>query len=174
MEPEKDQSTGAGETLRDFLRRRRGRRFNLRMTPMIDVIFLLLIFFILTAKFRIPEQFLDAFLPQEGSGQGGAAVIEPLLVHISSTDGGCLVEIGTAEKVVIHDEARDEGIAAFANSLVEVLAVQKRAASDPIEIECEDDVEWDYLVKIYNVLNALGAEDITFDMPAVEAEDWNQ
>ncbi|MBN1456846.1 MAG: biopolymer transporter ExbD, partial [Sedimentisphaerales bacterium] len=30
----------------------RGARFSLRMTSMIDVIFLLLIFFVLTAKFR--------------------------------------------------------------------------------------------------------------------------
>ena len=41
---------------------RRRRRFGLRMTPMIDVIFLLLTFFVLTAKFRTPEQFLPIHL----------------------------------------------------------------------------------------------------------------
>ena len=36
------------------------------MTPLIDIIFLLLIFFILTIKFQEPEKMLEHILPQRG------------------------------------------------------------------------------------------------------------
>ena len=39
------------------------------MTPMIDVVFLLLIFFMCASKFRIPEGALRAYLPKD-SGTG--------------------------------------------------------------------------------------------------------
>lgn len=165
MEPEQDRNAGADGQLRGFLHRRKRRKFHLRMTPMIDVIFLLLIFFVLTARFRIPEQFLGSVLPKDEKPEQRAGVIEPLVLYISGTDDGCVVEIGSAARVVIRDEARDEGIANFANKLADVLIAQKRTANDPIEIECEDDVEWDYLVKIHNVLYGMGIDDVTFDMP---------
>ena len=174
MEPEQDKNAGAGGQLRGFLRRRKQRRHNLRMTPMIDVIFLLLIFFVLTARFRIPEQFLGSILPDNKQNEQRADVIEPLVLYIGGTDTGCEIQIGTVEKVVIQDEARDEGIAAFANKLADVLAAQKRTANDPMEIECDDDVEWDYLVKIYNVLYAMGIEDVTFDIPEAATLDIKQ
>jgi biopolymer transport protein ExbD len=164
MEPEQDKSTEPGEQLRGFVRKRKHRRFNLRMTPMIDVIFLLLIFFVLTARFREPEGFLGGFLPDDKSEVNTGRVIEPLTLYISDTEGGRKVEIGPGESVFIYEGKVDEGLADFANKLGEVLAAQKRTSADAMEIECDDDVEWDYLVKIYNVLTAMGVEDITFDM----------
>ena len=67
--------------------------------------------------------------------------------------------------MIIPDEARDEGLADFANKLTDVLTAQKRTANDPMEIECEDDVEWDYVVKIQNVLYGMGIDDIAFNIP---------
>ena len=165
MEPEKDSQAEAGGQVGGFLHRRKRRKFTLRMTPMIDVIFLLLIFFVLTAKFRIPEQFLGSVLPKDDTAGERAGVIEPLVIYISGTEDGCVVEIGGAAKVMIPDEARDEGLADFANKLTEALAAQKRTADDPMEIECEDDVEWDYVVKIQNILYGMGIDDIAFNIP---------
>jgi len=42
------------------------RRFDVNMTPMIDVVFLLLIFFVCTASFQLAEQILPAHLAQSG------------------------------------------------------------------------------------------------------------
>ena len=39
----------------------------LMMTPMIDVVFQLLIFFLVATKFRVPQGELDAYLPDEGA-----------------------------------------------------------------------------------------------------------
>jgi biopolymer transport protein ExbD len=43
------------------------RRFDVNMTPMIDVVFLLLIFFVCTASFQLAEQILPAHLARSGS-----------------------------------------------------------------------------------------------------------
>jgi biopolymer transport protein ExbD len=157
MEP--DEETIAQEAL-GRLRSRRGRTFGLRMTPMIDVIFLLLTFFILTAKFRAPEQFLPLKLLTGRSKQFG--VIEPLQIHISDTQAGCSIQIAGSKTVLIEDSAPGQGLAGFAETLTAVLNSQKRNATDPIEIICDDDIKWDHLVKIYNILYAAGADDITF------------
>ena len=49
-----------------FLRLHGSERTTLKMTAMIDVVFQLLIFFLVGMKFRIPEGELDAYLPEEG------------------------------------------------------------------------------------------------------------
>lgn len=140
------------------------RRLGLRMTPMIDVIFLLLTFFVLTAKFRTPEQFLPIHLPTAEAAVGRFGVIEPLVISISGEGEDSLVQIGTAAALRIEGARYAEGLADFANKLAEVLSLQKRTASDPIELRCDDYVRWDDLVKIYNVLQAAGISDITFQM----------
>ena len=54
----------------------------LNMTPMIDCTFLLLIFFILAGKFKIPEGRLDAFLPKEGGPSGGIDQVEDVRITL--------------------------------------------------------------------------------------------
>lgn len=51
----------------NFLRHHTTENTSLKMTAMIDVVFLLLIFFIVGTKFRQPEGELDAYLPDEGA-----------------------------------------------------------------------------------------------------------
>lgn len=141
--------------------------FGLRMAPMIDVIFLLLTFFVMTARFRPPEQFLSIMLPSSAAVSEDFGVIEPLAVRISAESFGCSVQMGPANlnaAVSIQTANVEQGLAALANSLADVLALQKRTAADPVEIFCDDDVPWDHLVKIYDVLNAMGVSDITFNM----------
>ena len=48
------------------------------MTPMIDIIFLLLIFFILTTKFIVPEKMISQLLPtNKGQASSSPPVVEP-------------------------------------------------------------------------------------------------
>jgi len=51
----------------NFLRGRSGEPTTLKMTAMIDIVFQLLIFFLVATKFRVPEGELDAYLPEEGA-----------------------------------------------------------------------------------------------------------
>ena len=139
----------------------------LRMTAMIDVIFLLLIFFVLTARFRQPEQFLPIQLPSMRSQLQRLDVIDPLRVSIEPTISGCKVQIGSnpvIENIDIERENIEACLADFVFKLSAIIKEQKRSVSDPVEIFCNDDIKWDYQVKIYNILYALGLNDITFDL----------
>ena len=146
------------------LSRSRGKGPGLRMLPMIDVIFLLLAFFVLTAKFRLPEESLALRLPDGVRESNSFTIIEPLGLEIAATEAGFEVMIGGVEAVVIGENAIEEGIADFAEKFKEVAASQKRYAGDPVEIRCSNEVKWDHLVKIYNMLQAMGMSDITFHM----------
>ena len=50
------------------------------MTPMIDVVFLLLIFFMLTMEFKLPEGYLKSYLPRD-RGSGGTPQEVKLAQH---------------------------------------------------------------------------------------------
>jgi biopolymer transport protein ExbD len=84
------------------------------MTPMIDVIFLLLTFFVLTAKFRTPEQFLPIHLATADAAVEHFGPIEPLIISISGAEGGCLVEIGGLASVQVESERYADGFLDFA------------------------------------------------------------
>jgi len=61
------------------------------MTPMIDVTFLLLIFFIVTLKFKVLEGRLDAALPKDrGSSTSKAEEIEKIDIQLYVADPGDL------------------------------------------------------------------------------------
>jgi biopolymer transport protein ExbD len=59
--------------------------FSLNLTPMIDVVFLLLIFFMTATQFAKVEQAVELELPTVGeSGASVAAVVEPKIVTVTS------------------------------------------------------------------------------------------
>jgi biopolymer transport protein ExbD len=65
------------------------------MTPMIDVTFLLLIFFIVTLKFKVLEGRLDAALPKDrGTSTAQAEEIEKVDIMLFVADPGELVDEG--------------------------------------------------------------------------------
>lgn len=143
------------------LRRKRG--FVLQMTPMIDVIFLLLTFFLLTANFRIPEDFLPIRLPDNKASQI-PSIIEPLSIAVTAAQSGVKVQIADTKTVAIENTEPDQGLADFATTLKSTILSQQRRSDDPVEIYCSDQVTWDHLVKIYSILNAMGIENITFNL----------
>lgn len=155
---------GAGRDVfnRGPSRRRAG--FRLRMAPMIDMIFLLLIFFLVTAKWRPQENFLPFQLPAALAGDHRSIKPEPLLINIYLTADGCQVGIGQSCKVNIASETIESDLITMMEKIKETLIAQKRFASDPIEIACERGVRWEYLAKIYNMFFGSGLTDITISM----------
>jgi len=145
---------------------RSGRRegFSLRMVPMIDVVFLLLIFFLVAAKWRPEENFLPFKLP---SAQEQGYIIgkpEALMIYLISNKTGCEVRIGQFDSVKIENNRIEEGLAEIMERIRDCFIAQKRFANDPVEIICDRDVKWEYLAKVYNVLFGAGLSDITFQM----------
>jgi biopolymer transport protein ExbD len=134
------------------------------MAPMIDVIFLLLLFFFVAAKWRPSEEFLPFRLSAAQAPAINIAKPEPMVIHISATQTGCEVQIGRLQTVRIENESIEENLAALLEEMKNCLLAQKRFTADPIEIVCTPDVKWDHLAKIYNLFYGAGLTDITFQM----------
>jgi biopolymer transport protein ExbD len=139
-------------------------RFALRMAPMIDMIFLLLIFFLVAGKWRPQENFLPFKLPTAGADYHRFGRPEPLTIHIFATRSGCVVRIGQFHTVQIEDQTIAADLTGLMDKIHRTLLDQKRFTTDPIEIICEPQVKWDYLAKIYNLFFGAGLTDITFQM----------
>lgn len=157
-------------------RRRRGADDDgrlLDMTSMIDVVFLLLVFFMCATKFRLPEGSLQTHLPRD---QGGRSVrqtpeTERGRVHVlRRADGGVLVALDEAHNVAPDRGARDEyelarGLPPGPDVAYVQDYVQKRQAIKPglsLVVDFSDDVPWKYVVDIVNVSKALKIEDVAF------------
>ena len=142
----------------------RRRPFTLRMAPMIDMVFLLLIFFLVAAKWRPQEDFLPFQLPVAQAQEQRIGKPEPLIIHISATQTGCQVQIGQSDAVQIENQTIEVNLAVLMEKMEKCLLAQKRFATDPIEIICEPEVKWEHLAKIYNMFFGAGLTDITFQM----------
>jgi len=138
----------------------------LRIAPMIDLIFLLLIFFILAVRWRPQENFLPLQLPVANAGTAIQPTVkpEPLSIQITPTNAGCRVQIGASYAVNIPSQNPEQGLASLMEQTRQCLLEQKRYATDPVEIICAGKVKWENLARIYNVLYGMGLTDITFQM----------
>ena len=142
----------------------RRRRFALRMAPMIDMIFLLLIFFLVAAKWRPQEDFLPFRLPAAGAQEIQFGKPEPLEIYIFATLAGCQVQIDRLYTVQIENGTFEPDLVTLMEKMRDCMLKQKRFAADPVEIICGPDVRWEYLAKIYNMFYGAGLTDITFRM----------
>jgi len=133
---------------------------------MIDMIFLLLIFFLVAAKWSPQEDFLPLQLPVASAGTvaGPAIKPEPLIIQITQTNSGCHVQIGSSRAVNIQSQNPEQDLASLMEQTKQCLLEQKRYASDPVEIVCAGKVKWENLARIYNILYGMGLTDITFQM----------
>jgi biopolymer transport protein ExbD len=157
--------------LQDSIGGSRRSKAGLRMAPMIDMIFLLLIFFLVAAKWRPKEDFLPMQLATAGFGVRTAGKPEPLLIQISQGNTGCQVQIGSSYTVDIPAQNPEAGLASLIEKTRQCLLDQKRYATDPVEIVCAPDVKWENLARIYNVFVGIGLTDITFQMTEASTDE---
>ena len=131
---------------------------------MIDVIFLLLIFFFVAAKWRPQESFLPFQLPAAQAQSLRIGKPEPLLIRIFAAEAGCEVKIAHHQPIRIADQTIERDLISLMEKINQSLIAQKRFTCDPIEIICSPQVKWDHVAKIYNVFFGAGLTDITFAM----------
>jgi len=129
---------------------KKGSPFQLKMVPMIDVVFLLLVFFLLTANFRSREGFLPAELPRQITHTEHME-LEPLMLYLHSRpDGTCRVDIGADVSVVVP--AGESNFANLGAKLHQVVLDQGRHLDDPVKLIPNAETQWDHVVKIYHLL----------------------
>jgi len=134
------------------------------MAPMIDMIFLLLIFFLVCAKWLPQEKLLPFSFPTAHAEQLPLVKPEPLTISIKPLADGCTVQIGKTNNIQIKNETIEHDLTALLDELNNVLTAQHRYVTDPIELTCDQRVKWGYFARIYNVLYGTGLTDITIIM----------
>lgn len=136
----------------------------LRLAPLIDVIFLLLIFFFISAQFIPVESLLPLDLPA-AEAKTSAYIVEPLIIYVFNSKQGCSMKVAESE-LNINASSIERDLTAFTDTFIKTLKSQKRVLADPIVLAFDDEVEWNYVAKIYNLLYGLGIKDITFRLNA--------
>ena len=129
-------------------------RLQVKMTPMIDVIFLLLIFFVCTANFQAIEEVLPTNLSLPGSIESDAPVdplerdLDDVKVRILWRDGRVHWQINQRD----YDRLGD---------VHAVLAGIARLKSDlPVILDPDGQVPMENLIDVYDLCLAVGLEKV--------------
>jgi biopolymer transport protein ExbD len=77
--------------------RRHSSQVDLQMTSMIDVVFLLLIFFMVTSSFQKTERELDPAIKVERASSAAARDLAPAIVEVRRGEGGFVYKLGGRE-----------------------------------------------------------------------------
>ena len=116
------------------------------LTPMIDVTFQLLLFFLLTTTFRQEEGQIPGTLPQKGGITAGQIVeLKPIRILLRPTGAnraGCIYEMS----------GQDVGMDTPAQLYEALVGRQKVYGSDevPVVIQSRYDVRWQHVVEAFN------------------------
>lgn len=77
--------------------RRHGSKLELQMTSMIDVVFLLLIFFMVTSSFHAPERELDPAIKLQRASGSQASDLSPTVIDVVPGEAGFVYRLGSRE-----------------------------------------------------------------------------
>lgn len=136
----------------------RGNGINVQMTPMIDVVFLLLVFFLWTASFQIVEQVLPSRLMAASGGQPATADEPPppeedfdrIVLRVTWTPSGPAWQL---------NDRRIDSLAQMRTQL-ELIAGIKR--DSPVILHPDQDVPLGHVIDLYDVTRLVGFEKIQF------------
>src|SRR5262245_11706872 len=77
--------------------RRHGSKIDLQMTSMIDCVFLLLIFFMVTSSFNKPERELDPAIKLQRAAGAAASDLAPAIIDVIRGTSGFVFKLGSRE-----------------------------------------------------------------------------
>ena len=119
-----------------FLRKKNS-ELSLEVTPLIDIVFLLLIFFVLNSQFEKLTT-MELSLPKVNSNQLNELADENLIIEINS-----------AEELILNGERLNEFSYTFLNDFI----INNYPNSKKAVISADLDTRYQYLVTVMDVLN---------------------
>lgn len=129
-----------------------------KMTPMIDVVFLLLVFFVWTSSFELPEFDLPGAIAEPPAGGTEVADIEPppaepfeeIIVRIVQQDARAIL--------LVNDQAIGSADQ-LKTRLREILAL---GVQPPVIVDPADEITMSTAVEVYDAARAAGADRVLF------------
>ncbi len=148
-------------------RRKRTHRFRSRapiainLAPMIDVTFLLLVFFLVTTTFERAEGILRSQLPSGVGAPAPSLPITPIVVRIRSAGASGL---GYTVRVDHFDTAPTTFVE-LANLLRDITRQPGFDVKTPVAVVAENNVLWDHVVGAWNAAVRAGFQHVAFAEP---------
>lgn len=132
-----------------------------RFAPMIDMSFLLLVFFMTTTRFSAPEGMLSSQMPAYGAGGSGPVVALPLTplvlrVHfVPENELGYSISIDRLENTPKDPRALPQ----FLAGILGEVGFEK---DTPLILVADNDVQWDHVVQVWNYALRAGWTNVAF------------
>ncbi len=145
-----------------YRKRRAVSVMTLNLTPMIDVVFLLLFFFLLVTRFRV-EGMLPAQLPARRAGVTTDVPQTPIRIRFAGTAD----RLAGAQVIVEPFGETPIPVDALAGALRQIRDTQPGFdAETPVHLLVGDVVLWDHVVNSYNAALAAEYEQVFFANPS--------
>lgn len=136
-----------------------------RFAPMIDMSFLLLIFFMTTTRFAQPEGQFSSDMPRYGAGAGSGPFVPlpetPVVVRLRPDDS----HSDGAQVTVDRFPGAPATLAELPGFLQQVQKQPGFDAQTPVIIVAENKVLWDHVVSCWNAALRAGCKNIAFAEP---------
>ena len=139
------------------------------LTPMIDVVFQLLLFFLLTTEFRQEEGLITAALPEKGEGIDTVVKTKDIIIELHPIGfRGVRYVFADMNVGAIQDDPK-AGVAAAAAPAAQVQRLEQRR--DEYKLDVKDslviikpagDVRWRFIVEAFNQAVRAKFEKIAF------------
>lgn len=135
------------------------------MTPIIDVVFNLLIFFMLTMDFKDEEGMLMAHLPKDqglSKSQVKQEEMEEIRVRIEKKNEGDQTAVMVGRKVVADPV---ENPSQLISNLASLMAINPK---NPVIIDPTKKAEFKYVIAVLNSCKSAGVQEIKFAGKPIE------
>ncbi len=122
----------------------------LQMTSMIDIVFLLLVFFVMTFKIIAPEGDFNVKMPAQGAqGTPQDATTPPIKIRITATETGMLAGIKFAEVPVKNFQELRTKI----REIVGDAPGPGTLESTEVEFDCDYNLRYEYVVQAMTAIS---------------------
>jgi len=150
----------------------------LDMTSMIDVVFLLLIFFMCATKFKMPEGALRSFLPRDRGDSQSRPIVEENCRIWLRIEGGQVIAIADDRMIdpnneLVGDFEIHNGVPGPNMDLIEIHISDRKetyfgtSGGLPVVIDFSGDVPWKYVSDVLNICTKLEIDNIAFAAPEI-------
>ncbi len=144
------------------------REFEVSMTPMIDVVFLLLIFFICTASFQLPESILPSNLQLPGTSTEPLPLeldpleLERIVVRITSSGTPAGASLTPAASAPTHYTLNDQPCPSLSRLGTLLRKLAEIDATLPVVLDIAGDITLGNVIDTYDACRLAGFKQIQF------------
>ncbi|MEX0641525.1 MAG: biopolymer transporter ExbD [Pirellulales bacterium] len=123
-------------------------KIDLQMTPMIDIVFQLNIFFLLTFRIVLPEGDFNIHMPSDAAARAvKPSETLPQILRIKAGPNGELADLQLAGRSFGNGRDAFAKLHQYIRSLVNDVGGPGTANDQEIELDCDYDLRYDYVVR---------------------------